>query len=287
MVVATGTDVVDILTGRAEGFATALTWVPVSALRALTFNTGVEHEAEALEAVASALGVDLVFVPVQEPWIAEAFSLLATEGKGRGCIVDGVLGRLAEKIGWSELLRSSASTPGSLAIGLDACLHDALEALRDGLSASAEVVMIADELAGAAGWIVSPDFAFDALVPCYRRLVQECAGSAAATIFHSDGDVRALMPGLRRAGFDGMHFGSPGAASLDALFSAARSAGLTPMGGIEARALMRDGGRLVGEVAAQVAFGGPAIVCDDGGMTTAEDVAAYGVALETARRLLA
>jgi hypothetical protein len=274
---------VDVLAGTTSGYATGMTWVPTSGLRALTWDSGVENEAEALEAVATALGLDVAAVSSSDAWAGEGVARLHGAGIAAFWIVDGVLTRVAEERGWSAVLRLSATAPGELAVALAEQLHEALIAARAGLEAGADVLLLADELAGTAGWLVSPDFALEALVPCYRRIATEWAGDGRVAVFHSDGDVRALLPSLAGAGFDGVHFGLLGAGQLAASVEAARSAGLCPVGGIEITSLVEAGSRHVGAHAAALVRGGRLLLADDGGMTSAEDVAAFGAALDAAR----
>ena len=275
----------DLLGGANQGVGFAMTWIPAPALRALTWGSGIENEPEALAAVVATLAVDLAFVPAAEPWAAEAVNRLSQEGVVAGWIVAGPLGRVADARGWSSVLALSASGPGELALALDQALHDTLEDTRAGLAAGAEVIMCADELAGAAGWLVSPDFALEALVPCYRRVVAEWVPRGPA-VFHSDGDVRALMPTLGAVGFDGVHFGTAGRAGLRALVDAAHSAGLCPLGGLPVQALRASGPHRVGRLAAELASRGRLILADDGGMSSAEEVTALSAAMDSARSSL-
>ena len=62
----------------------------------------------------------------------------------------------------------------------------------------------------------------------------------------------------------------------------ARDAGLVVLGGIEA-ATMLSGARRLGVHAGLLARAGGLLVCDDGGITSAEEVAALAGALESAR----
>jgi hypothetical protein len=275
--------VTKLLRSEGSGFATALTWVPSPALRSLTWGSGVENEPEALQAVAASLGIDLAFVAADVPWATEALERLAEIDVARGWIVAGVLGRVADDLGWSAVIRDSAARPGELAYALDEALHDALVEVRAGVSAGAEVLMIADDLAGVSGWLVAPDFALEALLPCYHRLLGEWAPHGETSVFHSDGDVRALMGALRTLGFDGIHLASLVGDAFAQSVIAARGAGLCPLGGIAARRMARGIARRSGAEAAVFAVSHGLIVADDGGMSTGEEVAAFGVALDAAR----
>lgn len=196
--------------------------------------------------------------------------------------VDGVLTRVCETRGWTEALRMTASEPDALAAQLDEALHDALVTVRDALEAGADAVLIADDLAGPAGPLLSPDFALDALIPCYQRLARAASTGGLPAIFHSDGEIRALLPALSRAGFSAVHFAGLGAEAFAAAARAARGVELAVLGGIAAQGLA-DAAHEVGEHAAAVATSlGGVIVCDDGGITTFEEVVALGVAVAAA-----
>lgn len=270
------------LRGQTAGLVTGVSWVPDQALEALVSGTGAHGPAESLEAVVRALELDFAFVPAQEPWAADALAAMHAADAAVVWAVPGVFGRVAEKVGWSEALKASVAEPGVLAGPLAQALHDVSEAVRAGIAAGADVMLVADELAGAAGPLVSPDFALDALVPCYEHVVATARAADVPTALHSDGDTRALMPALRRAGLAAVHLGGLGAETFEASLNAARAVGLVVFGGIEVATLL-EGARHAGERAARWAGGGGLVVCDDGGFTLPEEVAAYATALEAAR----
>lgn len=272
---------VAVMRGTAEECAYALTWAPAEALRTLTWQEADADPAETLAAVATALELDAVVVSAHEPWAADAVEWLAKADVAAVWAVEGLLGRVARRMGWTDALKRSASEPGVLAAPIAEALHDALDATRAGVSAGAHALLVADELASETGWLLSPDFALEVLVPGYRQLAW--VGSWPAG-FHSDGDIRALYPALKAAGYSAVHVATSGSAATSAAFAAARSHGLVPMGGIEARALFAEGARSTGSTANLLAAGGPAIICDDGGMTSGEELAAYSTALDAARK---
>lgn len=268
--------------GDAAGLVCGISWLPADALAALVFGSGAEGPVESLETLVRALDLDFAFVPAQEEWAAGAVSALHDAGAAAVWAVPGVFGRLAERLGWTEALRLTASEPGALAGPLAETLHDALVSVREGVAAQADVLLVADELSGASGPLVSPDFALDALVPCYQRMSAEAVGAEIPAAFHSDGDIRALMPSLVRAHFSAVHLGGLGPDAFAASLSAARGVGLAVAGGIEAATLL-EGARHAGERVGRAAASGGLIVCDDGGLTRAEEVAAYATALDAAR----
>ena len=271
----------EVLAGAASAPGFALSWVPSDALRVLTWQESGADVAETLAAVAVALHLDLAFVPAGEPWAEDAVRLLRQADVATAWAVPGVLSRVADQQGWSEVLRRTSVEPGALAFTLSEVLHDALNDVRRGQATGADTFVIADDLAGQSGWLLAPDFALEALVPCYRQLA---ASTGAPFIFHSDGDIRLLYPALAGAGFSAVHIAVPGNDAIRRSFDAARASGLVPMGGIEARSLMALGAGATGTFAGGLAAGIGAFICDDGGMAHAEELAAYTTALDAARR---
>jgi len=272
---------VSALRGVTTECAYALTWVSEDALRFLTWQERDADTAETLAAVAKAMQLDAVVVPATAPWAPDAVERLTSSNVAALWAVDGVLMRAARTIGWMEAIALTASEPGALAVTFAEGLHDALDEARAGVVAGASALLVADELAGESGWLVSPDFALEALVPCYRQLA---AVGDWPVAFHSDGDVRVLYAALHHSGFSAVHVAAGGAAATASAFESARAHQLVPMVGIEARALFAQGARSAGASAAHLALGGPALICDDGGMTSAEELAAYSSALDAARK---
>ncbi|HEY5540670.1 MAG TPA: uroporphyrinogen decarboxylase family protein [Coriobacteriia bacterium] len=270
------------LAGGGAGFLAGISWLPAETLDALAFGTDTVGAADSLATVAQALELDFAFVPAHESWAPEAVHDLHERGIATVWTVAGVLGRAAERLGWIETLRLTAAEPGALAVLLGEALHDAMDEARAGRSARADAMLVADDLAGASGPLVSPDFALDALLPCYRAVTREAAENDVPAIFHSDGDVRALLPALARAGFSAVHLAGLASGPFSASYAAARTAGLVVLGGVEVTALM-SGARRLGAYAGSLALSGGMLVCDDGGITSAEEVAAYATALEAAR----
>ena len=270
------------LSGDDSALACGISWVPEGALAALLAGTTTEGPADSLATVARALSLDVAFVPSEMPWARAAAARLGEADTAVVWAVAGVLGRAGARLGWTEAIRLSAANPTALTIALDEALHDTLVEVRAGIAAGADTILIADELSGASGPLVSPDYALDALMPCYHRCAGEINSEGVPALFHSDGDVRALMPALSRAGFAAIHLGGLSPEPFLASFASARSAGLIVLGGIEAAALI-GGARRTGEHAAAAALAGGLVVCDDGGMTTAEELTAFASAIDAAR----
>jgi hypothetical protein len=265
------------------GLVTGLAWLPAGVLTAVEGDRPGGDLPISRAAVAAELGVDLAFVASAEDGAAEGVAALHAAEIASVWTVDGVFGRVAREMGWPEALAASVAEPGALAAPLASALHDALVDVRRGHESGADAVLVADDLAGSSGPLLSPDYALDALVPCYHRLAMEAGDGGLPALFHSDGDIRMLVSALARAGFSAVHLAGLGPDALVAAASSARAAGLTVLGGITV-AELATGPREAGERAASTANSlGRVIVCDDGGITTAEEIPALGAALGAAR----
>jgi hypothetical protein len=254
--------------GERTGLVVGVSWVPASALIGL----------------ARSLELDFAFVPAEQPDAYDLVAELHALDVAAVWAVSGVFGRVAELLGWSEALRMTAGEPGALAALLAEALHAALESARAGVAAGADVVLVADDLAGASGPLLAPDFALDALLPCYHAIAAEVLGRGALAAFHSDGDVRTLMPALARSGFSAVHLAGIAPGALEVSLGAAHSAGLVAFGGVITAALAQDSAD-AGRLAGGQAHARGLLVCDDGGLTSAADLAGYRVAIEAAREV--
>lgn len=276
--------VIDALAGRAGSSPVGVTWVPEPALDALFWGKAATP-AEALSALAQDVPLDFAFVPGDAEWAADAVARLHAVGALPVWTVSGPLGRVEERLGAVETLRMSAAEPSDLAAIIDRQLHAALDEVRRGADLGVRAVVIADDLAGEEGPLVSPDYALDALVPCYRRLAQQVIEGAAIPLFHSDGDVRPLLPALAHAGFAAIHPGGLTSNRLAAVAGGAWAKGMVVVGGLRAARLL-SATREEATAAVALSGRGPLLISDDGGIASAEQLAAFVTAARTVRTLL-
>ncbi len=158
--------------------------------------------------------------------------------------------------------------------------------VRNGLVQGVSAVVIAEDLAGSEGPLVAPDFAIDVLVPLLSQVAQIAAGYGAPAVLHSDGDIRWLLPAVKRAGFAGVHAG--GGLTFDAferLFWVAHAEEIGVIGGLQTVEL--GGGRARAEVlgsrAGLLARAGGLLLADDGGVTEPQQVTLLADAVSAAR----
>lgn len=276
-------DAVAALVGEGRGFVCGLSWLPPELLDAVSADTGSATRTEAAAAVAASIPVDLAFVAAGEPDAPDTVAALHAADVAAVWAVDGVFSRVARALGWTETLRLTAADPGDLAARLDRVLHDALDDVRAAFDAGADVMLIGDDLAGPSGPLMSPDYILDALVPCYRRMTLEAGAGGLQVLFHSDGEIRVLLPALARTGISGVHLAGLDSDAFAVSAASARHERLIVLGGISAQSLV-GGACSAGEHASAVACSlGGVVVCDDGGITTFEELVAFSAAIDAAR----
>jgi uroporphyrinogen decarboxylase len=119
---------------------------------------------------------------------------------------------------------------------LEARMEWCLAMYRRAVDAGAEVLVLGDDSAHGKGPMISPRMWRRFVFPYHRRIVESLP---VPVIWHSDGNIEALLPMAIEAGFVGIH-------------------GLDPMAGMDLARIKREYGRdltLVGNVDIRVLFG--------------------------------
>jgi len=268
----------------APGLVLGTTFLPLPAIEGLRW--GSKHAPFKLAAACENMRTDFAFVSANEVWAGEAVDRIAECGTAALWVVDGPLGRVAARDGWASTLRLSASDPMALGRAMDATMPEAIEQIRRGVRLGAAAIVVAEDLFGAHGPLVSPDFSLEEVLPRCGKLVEEAALSAVPSVLHSDGDTRPLLHGIRRAGFAALHPGGLSEQQFDAVFAAAREEDLSVLGGIAGDALRAGPAAAIasGTRAALLAALGGLLLSDDGGISTSEELAALVEAFAAARR---
>jgi hypothetical protein len=263
------------------GRTLGVTWIPAGVLLAV-FQGRTDSHARALGSFVAQAGLDLAFVPAEEPWAADAVASVNAQDALSLWAISGPLGRVERSLGWTQALRATAAAPAELAFALDEALHEALDELRAGAKAGAGAIVVADDLAGDSGPLLAPDYVLEVLLPLYRRLAALAADLGLPAVFHSDGDIRALLPALARAGFSAVHPGGVRDEALEAYRAAAEESGLVVLAGMAASRLLA-GARASADAAVDFARAGRVIITDDGGISSPEEIAAFVSAVRAVR----
>jgi len=265
-------------------FAFGLTFVAPDALQDLA--SGATSPPETLVAACTALDAAFAFVPGWEPWAPDAVTALRAAGVAVFWAVEGPLWPVLEGRGLQEGLRATLTQPDDIALEMRDGVERVIADVHRGLVLGVSAILIAEDLAGSVGPLVAPDFAIDVLVPMLAQVVGIADGYGSPTLLHSDGQIRWLLPSVKRAGFAGVHAG--GGLSFDGfdrLFWAAHALELGVVGGLQTAELLSGSTRaeVLGSRVGLLARAGGLLVADDGGITTPGEVQALKLALVAAR----
>lgn len=158
-------------------------------------------------------GMDLVSIPVGEPGqytpgytLFEPSDIGAAAGSGLFvlAVLSGPFQRLTEARGLREALADVARDPEGFAgtVRRDAAeIHLLVERC---VHYGAGAVAIADDIAYDSGLFVLRQVFDDVLRPSYGALVEAIHGKGIRAVFHSCGNISALVPDIVSAGFDGL-----------------------------------------------------------------------------------
>jgi hypothetical protein len=270
-----------ILTALAGGATcvAGLTFVADEAIAGLRW--GQQRPIRLLEAACSALDPDFIFVPAGLAWSDEAVDRVLGCGPEVMWVVDGPLGTIAAEQGWMPLLRQTVSEPDAAGEAFDLSMPSALEAVRRGARLGASAIVIAEDLGGPSGPLVSPDFTLDHIIPRLGMFAQEAAGAGLPAVLHADGDMRVFLSALRHEGFAGIHPGSVPTEEFPALYETVRASGLAVLGGIGGDVLRAGGPAVETAVshAAVLGAGGGLLFADDGGISEPAELASMVTAI--------
>jgi hypothetical protein len=226
--------------------------------------------ARALARACADAGLDFAFVPSWEPWAAEAAGLLHEAGVAGAWVVPGVLWPALEAEGVLSTLRLSVAAPPELTAAMDSALEKALADLQAGPRDGAGLVVVADDMAGAAGPLMDPAFLVAEVFPRLAAIVARAHEAGLPAVLHCDGDARRLMQAARGAGFVAIHGDAGGGGLWQSAEAEARRVGLAIIGGIPTASLATaNSASASAEHAFALARAGGVLVSDDGGVTLA------------------
>lgn len=229
--------------------------------------------------------LDFAFVPSWDCWAEALVEELHERGVLAWWVVGGVLWPALEELGVEAGLHATVRAPEKLKRPMHAGLEVARSMVRRGLSLGADGIVVADDLAGALGPIVAPDFVDAEVVPCFELLIAPARSAGVPCFLHSDGDARVFMPRVHRAGFAAVHGDCGGADRVARALEAASAAGLALVGGLPTSELGNPGRAVAaGTGAGVLARAGGVLLADDGGITTSEECAGLLAAIGAARR---
>lgn len=260
-----------------------VTFLSDAVIRALAW--GSSADSPLVTAVCSRLSPDFAFVVSWEHEAAAVCTSVAECGTVPFWVVRGPLDAVAAERGWNETLARSARGAAELLDTLDEAVAAARDSIRVAAESGAGAIVVAEDLAGASGPLVAPDFALSEILPRLARLSSAAAEADLPAVWHSDGDTRNFLAAAARARFAGVHPGGLDSEAFQRLHGTARQEGMAVLGGIPGSAL-RTGvpaALRAATSAALIARSGGLLVCDDGGVSTGEELGALITALHAAR----
>ena len=145
---------------------------------------------------------------------AEDIDQFADEGLFVFWLVDGAFQSAMTDLGMTALMTAMARAPADFVQDLQQRCQTVMATMVRGVGAGVHGVIIAEDIAYGQGTYMSPDFIEHYLLPVWQAQVEAAHGLGVPVFFHSDGNVRAVLPHIVEAGFDGLQCIEP-AAGMD------------------------------------------------------------------------
>lgn len=157
-------------------------------------------------------------------------------------VVNGAFQSAMNRRGMMDLLMGIARSPDDVCNELRQRSDQVIGRMKQGIDAGAHGIIIADDIAYHRGTYMSPDFVGRHLLPIWQDQVNAAATLGVPVFFHSDGNLKAVLPSIIAAGFDGLQCLDP-SAGMD-LPSIKRTHGkdLCLMGNVDPSLLCRSDG---------------------------------------------
>jgi len=120
-------------------------------------------------------------------------------------VLDGPFQRLSYTTPVFTLLGEVRKNKSSVMAGLRTEMEQVKKLAEASITAGAEILLLADDLAFARNLYFSPGLFGELLHPLYSELVEGIHDQKAFAVFHSDGNITNILPQLISAGFDGIN----------------------------------------------------------------------------------
>ena len=158
---------------------------------------------------AAVLGLDLVVVEADPAGVDRAAEEIrwwrrATDPLVAALVPGPFQGALSRVPLW-ELCRLVLRAPGRAAGLLGSAARDLEAAAGACVLAGAEAVVVADDIAGTDRLLLSPRVLRRLVLPALRKAVARVRRGGVPVIYHSDGNIRPVLPDIAALGVDGLH----------------------------------------------------------------------------------
>lgn len=176
----------------------------------ITYNVS-EEEGNHPAVPAFSIDDDFMSYPLPDPYAPHRFASLddnVRKYKGkkaiawaqRACFLWAVA-----LIGFEEVLVNFKLEPERMHMLLDRILEYNITMAKKAVEKGAEIVFETDDYAYNSGPLFSPEIFDEFLYPRLKRFVDEVHAAGAYVIKHTDGNIMSLLPGIVKAGVDGIH----------------------------------------------------------------------------------
>lgn len=119
--------------------------------------------------------------------------------------VDGPFTGMIGRLGWRHAIALIAQDP----VASEAIMRNIVNGIRvdveRALEKGIEAVLLGDDLAGNSGLFIDPDYLEKHYFPLFSTWLQTLYANRIPVLFHSDGDIRCILPNLDAAGFSGLY----------------------------------------------------------------------------------
>lgn len=157
-----------------------------------------------LEAVVTCINADLVTLPVDKPFLRHQWRYWCNKDYFIFGLVQGPLNSILDQVGWANLSRLIVKSPEKTEKLIDELVSNSLPQIDTALDCGCDGIIIADDLAGNQGLLVSPAFLEKHYFPPIATFLTELNCKDVPFLFHSDGNVSSIVPRLLQTGFWGI-----------------------------------------------------------------------------------
>ncbi len=164
-----------------------------------------------LESVLACLNTDLVTLKINESKSKSRWSYWQQQGYFIFGFMQGPFMLMAEELGWKEMSYLIVKKPEEAEKIMGNFINNGSKLAVQALDAGCEGIIIADDLAGKHGLLVSPTFLCAHYFPLLARLLKRLDYNTVPFIFHSDGNILDIISSIKETGFWGMQCLQPSA----------------------------------------------------------------------------
>lgn len=170
-----------------------------------------EFPCDDLRSVLAYLNADLVVLPIDQKPNSSLWKTWSRTDYFVFGLLQGPVSFLAEELGWHRLSRLLLKEPREAREVMHKYVSKSLQSVTAALDDGCDGIILADDLAGDRGPLISPSLLQENYFTLIALLLQKTADRRIPWIFHSDGNIFGLVTPLREVGFWGIQGLQPSA----------------------------------------------------------------------------